>query len=133
MEWTSEMTVSVKVLDDDHKKLIDMLNILHEGIVSSEPRAVLETVIEGLLRYTRFHFAREEKLFAQSGFPGGAAHKSEHDLLTRRVGNLQARFENGQLLELSMQAMEFLKSWITDHIQGSDKAYGPFLNSKGIV
>lgn len=133
MEWTPEMSVSVQVLDDDHKKLIEMLNTLNEGILSSEPRAALETTIDGLLRYTRFHFAREEKILAQAGYPASAEHVGEHALLMRRVGNLQARFENGQSLELSMQAMQFLKSWIMDHILGSDMKYGSYLNEKGIV
>lgn len=29
--------------------------------------------------------------------------------------------------------MDFLSSWLVEHIQGSDKKYGPFLNQRGIV
>jgi len=28
--------------------------------------------------------------------------------------------------------MTFLKEWLTNHIQGDDKGYGPFLNSKEV-
>ncbi|MGA3011944.1 MAG: bacteriohemerythrin [Terracidiphilus sp.] len=132
LEWNESMSVGIKVIDDDHKKLIDMLNELNEGILAGKTSEALEDVIEGLLRYTRYHFAREERLFAQTGYPGGAAHKAEHDLLTRRVSNLQARFETGQSIILSMEAMEFLKNWLTNHIMGSDQEYGPHLNAKGI-
>lgn len=133
MMWTPEMSVSVKVLDEDHKKLIDMINTLHEGIASGEPQAALEAVLEGLLRYTKFHFAREEKILAQAGFPQSAAHTSEHNLLSRRVMNLQSRFECGQSAEMSLEAMRFVKNWLTDHILGSDMTYGAFLNARGIV
>lgn len=132
MTWTPEMSVGVKVLDEDHMKLIELLNTLYDGIVESKPRLALETVIDGLTRYTKYHFAREEKFLADTQFPASAAHKSEHDLLSRRVMNLQSRFENGQSLELSMEAMNFLKNWLTGHIQGSDMAYGAHLNAKGI-
>lgn len=132
MTWTEEMSVGVQSLDNDHKRLIELLNELHEGIESGQTNQALESVIDGLVRYTRFHFAREEKFFADAGFPDSAAHKAEHDMLSRRALNLQARFENGQSQELSLQAMEFLKSWLTDHIMGSDQKYGPFLNAKGI-
>jgi hemerythrin len=132
MTWTEEMSVKVKVFDDDHKTLIDLLNELNEGIETSRARAALEGVIEKLSSYTRVHFAREERMFDQTGYPGGAAHKAEHTLLARRVMNLQSRFESGQTRELGMETMAFLKSWLTDHIMGSDQRYGPHLNGKGI-
>ena len=132
MTWTEEMSVKVKVLDDDHKTLIDMLNELNDGIEASRARAALESVIEKLSNYTRIHFAREERMFAQTDYAEGAAHKAEHALLARRVMNLQARFESGQSKELGLETMAFLKSWLTDHIMGSDQKYGPHLNAKGI-
>jgi hemerythrin-like metal-binding protein len=132
MEWTEEMSVGVQVIDDDHKKLIDMLNDLNDGVITGKNNRSLEGVIEGLLRYTKYHFDREERFFAETGYPGGAAHKAEHDLLTRRVSNLQTRFEAGQSLELSLEALAFLKDWLTGHIMGSDQRYGPHLNAKGI-
>jgi hemerythrin len=130
--WTEEMSVGVKALDDDHKMLIEMLNKLNDGILAGKSSLALEDVVDGLVRYTKLHFAREERLLAQAGYPGSAAHKAEHDLMTRRVMNLQMRFENGQSLELSMEAMAFLKNWLTHHILGSDMQYGPHLNAKGI-
>lgn len=132
MAWVDEMSVGVKVLDDDHKRLIELLNRLHEGIVSGQSRRVLEDVIEQMLDYTKYHFSREESLFNKAGFPGAAEHKHEHDLLIRRAINLQSRFENGQSTELSLEAMNFLKKWLTGHIQGSDRDYMPFLAAKGI-
>ncbi len=132
MEWTEEMSVKVKVLDEDHKTLIAMLNDLNDGIEANRARATLETVIEKLSNYTRVHFAREEHMFAKTGYPLGPAHKAEHALLARRVMNLQARFESGQSRELGMETMAFLKSWLTDHIMGSDQKYSPHLNAKGI-
>ncbi len=130
--WTEEMSVGVKALDDDHKMLIEMMNKLNDGILAGQSNLALEDVVESLVRYTRLHFAREERLFAQAGYPSSAAHKAEHDLMTRRILNLQMRFENGQALELSMEAMAFLKNWLTHHILSSDMQYKSHLNAKGI-
>src|SRR5271166_1440668 len=110
MVWTEDMSVGVKAIDNDHKKLIDMLNELNDGILAGKTSLALESVIEGLLRYTKFHFAREERLFAETGYPGGPAHKAEHDLATRRVMNLQMRLGSGQSFQLSMEAVAFLKN-----------------------
>jgi len=38
MTWTDSMSVGVKMLDDDHKKLIDMVNELHDGILEGHRR-----------------------------------------------------------------------------------------------
>jgi hemerythrin-like metal-binding protein len=132
MTWTEEMSVGVKVLDEDHKILIGLLNELHDGIESGRTRGALESVIDKMFRYTRTHFAREEKLFAQTGYPGTEAHKAEHERLIRRTVGLQARFESGQSRELSLEAMAFLQKWLTDHIMGSDQNYKPYFNAKGI-
>ena len=132
MEWTEEMSVRVKVLDDDHKALIEMLNELNDGIEANRTRVVLEDVIERLSSYTRIHFAREERMFAQTGYFGGPAHKAEHTLLAKRVMNLQSRFESGQSRELGLETMAFLKNWLTEHIMISDQMYGSYFNSKGI-
>lgn len=132
MTWTEEMSVGVKALDDDHKKLVALLNELHEGILSGEPKPVLERVIERLVEYTIYHFGREEKLFTDAGFPAATEHKREHELLSRRARNLQSRFECGQSTQLSLEAMNFLKIWLTGHIMGNDKEYVPYLKAKGI-
>jgi hemerythrin-like metal-binding protein len=85
-----------------------------------------------MVDYTRFHFAREEKLFTQAGFPGAEEHKHEHEMLIRRALSLQARFENGQSRELSLEAMDSLQRWLSGHILGSDREYIPYLHAKGI-
>ncbi len=132
MTWTEEMSVGVKVLDDDHKALIAMLNELHDSIQAGRPRAVLERVIDGMLKYTKTHFAREEKMFAQTGYPAAAAHKAEHEQLARRAMNLQSRFENGQSNVLTLETVTFIQSWLKDHIMGSDQQYKPHFKVKGI-
>jgi len=44
---------------------------------------------------------------------------------------LQAQYKSGKVTTLSLEVMTFLKSWLIDHIQGSDQKYGPHLNGAG--
>jgi hemerythrin len=130
--WNDNLSVGVKVLDDDHKRLVGMINELHDGIMLGRARDVLGSVLDGLVKYTETHFAREEHFFAQTGYRGRAAHKREHQNLTKRVKDLQAHYSSGEPLALSLETIDFLKTWLVTHIQGSDKKYGPHLNAKGI-
>ena len=45
MTWTSDLSVGVAVLDDDHKRLIGIINQLHYGIKAGHDRDVLEAVL----------------------------------------------------------------------------------------
>lgn len=132
MIWTEEMSVGVESLDEDHKRLIELLNRLHENVEAGKTGKALEKVIEQMVKYTQYHFTREEALFNQAGFPQAAEHHHEHEMLMRRALSLQARFENGQSRELSLEAMDVLQRWLSSHILGSDREYIPYLRAKGI-
>ena len=132
MTWNDKMSVGIVVIDEDHKKLVSLLNELYEGITAGHGKETLGKVLDGLVSYTKMHFAREEHYFVKTGYPGAAAHKKEHDELTRQVLDVQARYKSGQISTLSLEVMSFLKNWLTNHIQGTDRKYGPHLNAKGI-
>ena len=132
MTWTDKMSVGVKVIDDDHKKLVGMVNQLYDGINAGQGKEALGKVLDGLVDYTKFHFHREEEFFAQTGYASAVAHKKEHDDLTKQVIDVQTKYKNGAVTTLSLEVMNFLKNWLVNHIQGSDKKYGPHLNAKGI-
>jgi hemerythrin len=132
MTWTEKMSVGVKQLDDDHKKLVDMVNQLYDGISTGKGKEALGPILDELINYTKIHFGREEALFAKTGYPVAADHKKEHDALTKQVLDVQAKFKNGASAILSLEVMNFLKNWLVGHIQGCDQKYGPHLNAKGI-
>jgi hemerythrin len=132
MTWNESMSVGVQVLDEDHKKLIALLNELHEGILGGHSDEALGHVLDELFHYTRTHFLREEQYFQRTDYPGSSLHKKEHAKLMTTAGDLQKRFKTGSTTILSLETMNFLKGWVSHHILESDKAYGPHLNANGI-
>jgi hemerythrin len=132
MTWTEKLSVGVGMLDEDHKRLVAMVNELYEAMQAGHGRDSLGRILDGLVRYTREHFAREEKLFAQTGYPATALHKQEHDALTRQVLEVQRKHAAGSATTLSLEVMQFLKNWLIKHIQGSDQKYRAHLNANGI-
>jgi hemerythrin-like metal-binding protein len=132
MTWTDKMSVGVKVLDDDHKKLVTLINDLHEGLKAGHGKETLGKILDGLVNYTKSHFEREERLFAKTGYPDSHAHKKQHDDLTHQVLSVQAQYKGGAAATLTMDVMDFLKTWLTNHIQGSDQKYSAHLNAHGV-
>jgi hemerythrin-like metal-binding protein len=133
MEWSDKLSVGVASIDAQHKKLVGMVNDLFDAMKGGRGREALAKILDGLAAYTVSHFAYEEQLFLKTGYPESAAHKKEHDDLTKKVLDIQAKMKSGVSFSLSMEVMEFLKAWLLNHIMGSDKKYGPHLVSKGIT
>jgi len=132
ISWNDNYSVKVKQFDDQHKKLIDMLNELHDAMKVGKGKDVLEKILAGLIQYTNTHFAAEERLMKLHNYPDYEQHKKEHNLLVLQVLDVQKKYHEGSAV-LAQSVITFLKDWLKNHIQGVDKNYGPFLNSKGIV
>ncbi len=132
MEWSDNLSVNVKQIDEEHKKLVGMLNDLHDAMKQGKGSDVSGKVLSGLVQYVATHFSNEEKLMKENAYPEYLRHKKEHDDLTKQALDLQQQFQTGKPV-LTIELMKFLKDWLSNHILGTDKKYSPYLNSKGIV
>lgn len=131
LNWHPNYTVNVGEIDKQHQKLIEMINSLHEGMKAGKGKEVLGNILNDLVKYTEFHFRYEEKLFEQYVYPETLTHKRQHSDLVNQVLDYKQNFDSGKSV-LSMEVMNFLKIWLTDHIVGSDKKYSGFLNNYGV-
>ncbi|OYV86573.1 MAG: hemerythrin [Ignavibacteriae bacterium 37-53-5] len=130
-QWTPELSVNVKEIDNQHKKLVNLINLLHDSMKSGKGKAVMGKVLNDLTDYTVYHFGTEERLFQKYGYIEYPQHKQEHDDLTKQVLDVRSKFEAGQTT-ITIEVMNFLKDWLNNHIKYSDKKYSAFLNSKGV-
>jgi hemerythrin len=130
-QWSSELSVNVKEIDTQHKKLVEMINLLHDSMKSGKGKELMGGILNELVDYTVYHFSTEEKLFQKHGYAEYLQHKKQHDDLTRQVADIKSRFEGGQIT-ITVEVMNFLKDWLNTHIKQSDKRYSAFLNSKGV-
>ena len=131
MDWNPTLSVKVRKFDDQHKKLVDLLNQLHDGMKAGQGNAVLGNVLQSLITYTSTHFKDEEQVMQANSYPDLARHRAEHEKLVKQVLDLQKKFQAGGAV-LTLTVLSFLKDWLFTHIQGEDKKYGVFLNAKGI-
>lgn len=130
--WSDRYSVNINEIDNQHKKLVDLLNSLHDSMKAGRGNEVLGKTLTELIQYVGTHFATEEKLFRTYGYPEYSAHKAEHDKLTQKAIELQKNFQQGAPV-LTVEVLGFLKDWLQNHILGTDKKYSQFLNSKGVV
>ncbi len=131
IKWNDFYAVNIGVIDNQHKKLIELINKMYDAMRANKGKEAVSTVLAELVDYTVYHFETEEQLLLQYGYAEFEAHKVIHDNLTRRAKELKSRLERGTDL-LTMDVMLFLSNWLNVHILEVDKKYSPYLHSKGI-
>ena len=115
--WQPELNTGIDVIDQQHQRIVALINQLADAHTRQKQGAVLEELVD----YTLSHFAFEEELLEESGYSFGPAHKRVHDMFVRRVGEYRMRFEAGEDITSELKSM--LARWLFNHIRGDDKAY----------
>ncbi|MBD3273882.1 MAG: bacteriohemerythrin [Candidatus Marinimicrobia bacterium] len=129
IQWSEALSVNVDQFDHQHKKLVGMINRMHDAMSAGQGNAEVKGILNELVNYTKYHFKTEEDLMLKHGYPDMEKHVAQHENLTNQVVKYVERFENGE--RISLDFMKFLTEWLTNHIKGSDQSYSSFFNNKG--
>ena len=122
--WSSTFSVGVKLIDDQHKGLLNLVNDMfnHATGNEAEERAYFTSVIQQAVEYIKVHFSTEEKIMLRTNFPGYTEHKKAHETFVLAVVENIKNFEAGRRMVL-LDFTRFLKEWILSHIAFMDKQY----------
>ena len=131
IEWDDSFSVKVMEIDTQHKKLVAMVNELHDAMKERKGQDVLKKTVSGLVRYTDTHFKTEETYFDRFGYPEADDHIKEHTEFNNKIIEFQAGLESGKL-GLSIDVMHFLRDWLKNHIKVTDMKYAGFFREKGM-
>lgn len=130
LAWNDNFSVGVNTIDQQHSGLFAVVNELHTAMMKGQTKTVIGALLDKLVKYTREHFAHEERMMEAAKYPGLAAHKAHHAELTKQVGDFMARYKRGDGT-LNIELLRFLSDWLTKHIQKEDKEYSPWLQRSG--
>ena len=125
--WDLVLSVGVDEIDADHRKLVDIFNILNHAVEEGESPGYLAAVLEELINCTVCHFSHEERLMLKYGYEKNEEHKEEHQELIQSVRDLQEKIlRSGKVLV--DEDIEFLEGWLTEHILTADNELGSYLS-----
>ena len=131
LNWDSSLSVSIDSIDNQHKKLFDLINDFYDNITKKANRENVLSLVQGMKKYTEMHFSTEEKYMTQFNYANLKEHQKEHYEFIAKVGELEDRIKNGRIV-VSVEVTNFLKSWIKNHIQTTDVLYSDFLVKNGV-
>ncbi len=126
IEWSSNLSVGIEEMDQQHRKLISLINQFHDALKAGNGDQIAAGILVQLVQYTQTHFAAEEKLMARYGYPEFPNHKKLHTVLVEQVGHMAEKIKSGKMVS-PVSIASFLKDWLSQHILGADKLYGQFI------
>lgn len=120
LAWTQDLAIGIPVIDSQHQCIVEYINqVEHAKLTHSAEE--LNEVLDELVDYTLSHFAFEETLMEEAGYPFINAHKKVHQLFARRVGSFQELARSGE--DVTDELLHTLKAWLVNHIKRDDKDY----------
>lgn len=129
MAWGPKLILGITEIDDQHKKLVALINQLHKAMKLKKGLRKSGEILNGLVDYTVYHFGYEEELFKKHGYPEKADHVKMHKELVDQVMEFKSQLEQGKAT-LTVDLMNFLKDWLKNHIMKKDQEYVHFLKEK---
>lgn len=130
METRTVYSIGIPEIDAQHKQLFDCIDRLEAAGDDRQRELAVYYVMDELRDYVRIHFAVEEVVMRLFDYPERERHAAEHGLFASRLET----FEETELKhDVHREAGKFLREWLVNHIQGSDKRYADFLLSAGGV
>lgn len=120
--WTSQFETGIDQIDDQHRKLVEILNRLAWHLSAEQDELRAGDVVDELLDYAGYHFRSEESIWQRyfSGSSLEANHHKAHEYFFEQVRHYEERRqrrEEGTLAEM----FDFLTRWLAFHILESDR------------
>jgi len=125
--WSHILSVEVDEIDEDHRKLVNIFNILNHAVTEGESPDYLASVLEELINCTVWHFSHEERLMLKYDYEGMEEHKVEHQELIKTAKELQQEILQSDK-PVADKDIELLERWLTEHILTYDMRLGAYLS-----
>lgn len=131
LRWQEDYSVRVKEIDEQHKKLVVLINKFYNAFYDHKHKEVIEEVLSELTDYTRYHFSTEEKYFRQFNYSDTLIHIKEHQQFIEKIKTFTVEKEISASTT-TFKLMAFLQNWLINHILKSDKKYSECFIKHGL-
>ncbi len=131
IKWDEKYSVGISIIDDEHKEFFAIINkavAIKEN--NGSPEEVREILYE-MIKYALKHFATEETYMKKFNFPEFQLHRNEHlDFTDKTFANLNKVIMGDY--QIANEILEYLKQWLVNHIQKTDRKYIECFNKNGL-
>jgi hemerythrin len=126
--------IGIDAMDAQHARWIQLIDkfrtVATDHMRDQTGHAAARDALDKLLEYTRLHFASEEKLLAEHGYPDLDVHREEHRKLEAAVVALRDELHAHKTHSTPLKLNLLATIWLMEHITQDDRKYAPFILAK---
>ncbi len=126
------MSVRIVEIDEQHKGWLELVNYLYHSMRDGRSQEALALALKEMVDYSNNHFATEERLMKKYHYPHLELHRNEHESFRAKVRGYVENYNKGNMV-LAIDVVQFMSTWIFNHIRTVDKGYSNYLIDKGII
>jgi hemerythrin-like metal-binding protein len=127
IRWNPAFSTGLEKVDEQHKRLISLLNYMNDAVRKGEQKNVLGKALIVLAGYVAYHFATEETMLRQYGSYEVIGQKSHHDDLTRYIQGVRKEVDAGDIV-IDQEVMNSLKAELINHLLNIVKKFEDFVD-----
>lgn len=129
-QFTKDLETGNRVIDSEHRQLIDAVNLLLDACAKGQGRTQVLDTAHFLLDYTKKHFSDEESIQVKNHYPEYTRHKKIHEDFKKTAAGLVQKIEvEGPTVANVGQINTLLAGWLLNHIKGEDKKLANYLKN----
>jgi hemerythrin len=128
IEWVEALSVHVDEIDEEHRGIIEIINDLHDALLSSRTSELDNArtrALDTMEEKVSSHFATEEAFMARIGYPDLKSHREKHHAFLELLRQHRKNLQDGVIL-LNSELMKTLAGWFIDHELGEDQKFSSF-------
>ncbi len=86
--WNEEYSAKVKMLDEQHKQIISIINDLYTPILAGKNELPIKRTLSRLQIYTETHFRYEETLLRLAKYSELKEHSKSHEEMIKKSSRI---------------------------------------------
>lgn len=134
LEWNDGLSVGIEALDNDHKKLLEIINNLSLHIENGLTEENINDVFDNLTQYGVKHFYREESFMQKCHYDKYDEHILQHQGFVDEIPKLKKRLLNAKdNFVIQQEINTYLVEWLIKHIINEDMVLIPQFEKYGLV
>lgn len=126
VKWTKEYEIGLLEIDEQHERLVELLNKLYDASRRGLGEPALHEVLGELRDYSNYHFTLEERKMSQAKYPGLADQIRAHGEFISHLDKVELQIKSNEI-DLPAKLAVFLFGWLVCHINDTDRKFAEFV------
>lgn len=119
--WNDALKVNHPKIDHDHKVIIEKAAELSRYMTEGTAKQHVIEMVDFLNRYVKTHFAEEEKIQKQAGYPKFKEHQLNHQQFIKQLNEISLKIKSNPTSAVhAIELNQLISGWFINHIKKMD-------------